>query len=235
MANNKTDSTKKVFDVAKPGKTAANPSARPVIIGHKPLLRDPMVKEASISELDSNADTQAAELSPEDKPSGGGKATSSARLLPPSELRIEPLKSGESTSLASGKSEESNSATKLNADEDAKPPEIQKDEPATQPEADQSTADNSDAAAVSNAAGQAEAKKLAAKQQQEQAAKQTAMEKLIAEKKYFVEIGEKKRRRSNRMALILLVLLLLVVGAYLLADAGIIKTSLNLPIELIKN
>lgn len=34
---------KKVFDVAKPGKSAPDPTTRPVIVGHKPLVQDPMV------------------------------------------------------------------------------------------------------------------------------------------------------------------------------------------------
>lgn len=36
---------KKVFDVTRPGKMAASATSRPVIVGHKPLVKDPMVAE----------------------------------------------------------------------------------------------------------------------------------------------------------------------------------------------
>lgn len=38
-------STKKVMDVARPGKSAPSASSRPVIVGHKPTVKDPMVSE----------------------------------------------------------------------------------------------------------------------------------------------------------------------------------------------
>jgi hypothetical protein len=34
---------KQVFDVAKPGKTAPDTSTRPIIVGHRPQVKDPMV------------------------------------------------------------------------------------------------------------------------------------------------------------------------------------------------
>lgn len=45
------DDDSKVFDVAKPGKTPATPTAKPIIVGHKTLLQDPMVKTADTDEL----------------------------------------------------------------------------------------------------------------------------------------------------------------------------------------
>ncbi len=37
------DDENKVFDVSKPGKTTADPTSRPVILGHGPVGEDPMV------------------------------------------------------------------------------------------------------------------------------------------------------------------------------------------------
>ncbi len=37
------DAPKKVFDVARPGKTPASTTSRPVIVGHKPQVQDPMM------------------------------------------------------------------------------------------------------------------------------------------------------------------------------------------------
>ena len=36
---------KKVFDVMRPGKTAASATSRPVIVGHKPQIKDPMMSD----------------------------------------------------------------------------------------------------------------------------------------------------------------------------------------------
>jgi hypothetical protein len=43
------DDDKRVFDVAKPGKTAATPTARPIIVGHGSSASDPMVKADTAS------------------------------------------------------------------------------------------------------------------------------------------------------------------------------------------
>lgn len=68
MAASKSDKPDKVFDVAKPGKAAASASSRPLIIGHKTILKDPMVKEVSVDELDGNPKNEAPTV--EDLPSG---------------------------------------------------------------------------------------------------------------------------------------------------------------------
>lgn len=54
---NKTDATesKQVFDVAKPGKASPDATGRPLIVGHKPLLTDPMVTPDSTSDQDKTA------------------------------------------------------------------------------------------------------------------------------------------------------------------------------------
>lgn len=41
---------KKVFDVMRPGKTAAGATSRPVIVGHKPQIKDPMMSERDNTE-----------------------------------------------------------------------------------------------------------------------------------------------------------------------------------------
>ncbi len=37
------DDTRKLFDVAHPGQTPANAASRPVIVGNKPVMQDPMM------------------------------------------------------------------------------------------------------------------------------------------------------------------------------------------------
>jgi chemotaxis protein histidine kinase CheA len=68
---NKNDNNDKVFDVTKPGKTAASASSRPLIIGHKSILKDPMVKESAVDDLEVDKSVKIEQLVPDsDKPSG---------------------------------------------------------------------------------------------------------------------------------------------------------------------
>ncbi len=48
MANGKDD---KVFDVANPGSASAHPNARPVIVPHRTLLRDPMMSSKKLTDV----------------------------------------------------------------------------------------------------------------------------------------------------------------------------------------
>lgn len=70
----------KVFDVARPGKSAASATSRPVIVGHKPQVKDPMMsdheqdrslmdgkKKVSVAPVAAQDDTSAPEL-PASKP-----------------------------------------------------------------------------------------------------------------------------------------------------------------------
>ncbi len=61
----------KVFDVAKPGETAPPSTAKPVIVGHKSMLKDPMMKDEGVVTLTADTDQeQKVEQEPDDKPSG---------------------------------------------------------------------------------------------------------------------------------------------------------------------
>lgn len=86
-ASNKNVPNKQVFDIAKPGKSAAAATSRPVIVNHGPMMRDPMVsdkEEKSTEEKTAptapthrvitppsatKADPVSAEPAPESKPS----------------------------------------------------------------------------------------------------------------------------------------------------------------------
>jgi hypothetical protein len=67
-----------VFDVSKPGETAANPSSKPIIVSHKPMLKqDPMMKSEDGQDKEERKDLPKAkketkiepvsEIQPEDK------------------------------------------------------------------------------------------------------------------------------------------------------------------------
>ncbi len=72
-------------------------------------------------------------------------------------------------------------------------------------------------------------------QADQEAKRQEALKKLIEEKTYNLPIGETKAKRNARLSTVVLLLLLVTfVGGYLALDAGIIKTSIPLPVHILK-
>ncbi len=93
-----------------------------------------------------------------------------------------------------------------------------------------------EAAVVDAVADQAtEDKKKQNKLSDEELARKKEIEQLITDKKYFVPIGQVSKRRNRRMLIVFLVILVLVIIGYLAIDAGIIKSSVTLPFDIIKN
>ena len=90
MADAKKDS--KVFDVAKPGKAAADATSKPIIVTNRPLMADPMVVEDSAEE----------------------KTESEPKLTAPSagKLKIEPLKHDDLATTGDEKVDGADAATK---------------------------------------------------------------------------------------------------------------------------
>ncbi len=105
MTPNTDDPDKRIFDVAKPGKTAASAQSRPVIVGHRTLLQDPMVKP-------SNSEDAKEEAPKTDEPT----ATSS-----PSGHTITPPQEQSSSPTPAAKPEENQQNP--NTEEETKPPE----------------------------------------------------------------------------------------------------------------
>src|SRR3989344_1198355 len=88
------DESKKVFDVAKPGKTAASASSRPLIIGHKTLLQDPMVTRTPLPSKAKKIKPDSSDLGIDETASG--EPEEEIKLLTPPETNIEPPNSAES-------------------------------------------------------------------------------------------------------------------------------------------
>lgn len=238
---------KKFMDVAKPGKSQPDATSRPVIVGHRPMVHDPMVSDLSGAK--------------NDKPEEEKKLVSSAgiKILPLSESeaaeKVEPAKEPESepepTAPASEETQaepdkpaetakvpepaaEEKPAEKLAAPEPA-PEEVAEAKPAETPKPAPETAvaDNAVVNAVASQAG-AKKKPVEGEVTEEDKAKQEAIQKLIESKKYNVKVGEVKRRRSRHGAVALIVLLLALIGVYLALDARLIESNLELPYEFFK-
>lgn len=83
---------KGVMDVSRPGKTAANPSSRPVLLNHKPVLQDPMFNSTQAEKVEvktkqpepgmSAGGAQTPQPQPEPKPEPGPAAQPSPGPTP---------------------------------------------------------------------------------------------------------------------------------------------------------
>ncbi len=67
------DDNKTVFDVSKPGSTPPDASSKPIIVTHKPMMKDPMVNgEKELSEMDAAVNTEGIKA-PSEKSEGSSK------------------------------------------------------------------------------------------------------------------------------------------------------------------
>ncbi|HUP26365.1 MAG TPA: hypothetical protein VM124_01820 [Candidatus Limnocylindrales bacterium] len=197
--------TPKAMDVAKPGKVLPDSSARPVIITHRPMVQDPMVK--ADDKTDDGPDTK----------------------TPDSSIKIS---SGTHGDKVIKPVSESLKAPETNEEIDPKPEtSVADDTPESKEDA---SAEAAVVEAVADQA-EVSVSKRDGKPTEEDKAKAEHLKKLIASKTYFLPVGQVARRRNRRMSVVLLLLIMLAAGAYLAIDAKVILGNVKLPIELIKN
>lgn len=201
----KTTDNNNVFDVSKPGKSAPSPTSRPIITGHHLLPQDPMV---------SGGDS----LKPDDK-------KSEQKTEKPDhvkhELRLEPNQEG-SIAVAEQKTEET---PKQPLSESQNSPAIAQDRKPT------------DESKPANDKIETPKPTLNNQLSEEELTRKKNIEKLAKEKNYFLPIAHTKKRRSTRQFLLTFTVVLVVglIIIYLAVDAGLIKTNINLPFNIIKN
>lgn len=191
-----TDS-KKTMDVATSGNNTPDTSARPVIVGHKPMVKDPMVKLEDKEEITL---TKQPEIE---------QAIHTTKTIQPLTVTVdEPEKTETDPEVAEQPVTPDTAETTANASTGTETQE----ESSEEPQGDSATSNES--AEVDALAEQAEAANRAkGEPSEEQKKQQELFQKLIAEKKYFVPIGQVTRRRKNRQAAIVLVLLIVAAGA----------------------
>lgn len=210
------------MDVSKPGKTAANASSRPIIVGHGPQVQDPMVTS---DEDNKEAEETSTKLT--------SPANSKRIIAPLSETEKE-----SDTTEASVPENLADAETMVDAEpvEEATPEtdesvvEEAPEEP-IEPEASEPSAESAVVDAVIDQVGDKKKDEIEAEEERK---RQESIDKLVAAKKYFVPIG-KVHKKSNRIWLILTLLLLLVLlGLVAAIDAEILESSISLPFDLIR-
>jgi hypothetical protein len=249
------EKTARLFDVAKPGKSAPNTTSRPIIVGHAPMIkRDPMMREdpdpveKAPGQVEENAvvvkshEKKISPLSAPDEP-----ATGNAKDVDTAQVDIPETADAEASlnlndAPASGEKEAPRSDEKTsNTDSENAPdsaPDTKNDVPAETPPPQETKTeetiaappeDPNNKAAVDSLVNEVSAKQADKKEKQDLEARTAEIEEIIEKKEYFVPIGQVSRRRSNQLVVITLMLILVfaTVGLNLAVDAGVIDIGLN--------
>ncbi len=238
------DKAAKLFDVAKPGKSAPTTTSRPIIVGHAPMMkRDPMMRDS--------ADVEKEQIEQETST----EVAKTPVIVKSHEKRLNPLPAEtETETVVAVKSDEKEVDAPDSPEIEPEPTQKRdSDEPETakiipdppneeeqsanepsEPEEDSASdpdtaADSNSKAAVDSLVNEVSAKQADKKAQQDLDAKVAEIEASIQKKEYFVPIGQVSRRRSNRILIILLIVVLLVavVGVNLAIDAGMLDVGVE--------
>jgi hypothetical protein len=203
MATSKSDADKQVMDVAKPGKTAPDASAKPVIVGHKPMVQDPMMT------AEVNAETEKA--GPEEQLVAAATTSTAKKVIAPITREEEP---GEVESPEAETTPEDSTAQTTEVGDTGE------------------NTDSNDSAVVDAVIDQVGAKKPEGLSEEE-LKRQEELDKLVADKKYFVPIGKVHRNSSRLIIGFTLLLLVVFLGLLLAIDAEIIEAGFTLPFDII--
>lgn len=214
----------KVFDVAHPGKTMPSSNARPAIITHHALAKDPMISP----ELDSAATVTDHDSNVSDRPIGFKK------------IRIEPLHIDDSTETAVDDTALPPSDAEVPEEQE---PELADDLDESMPHAEDTsesvvsnepTNTEDDTDEIADLSVQASAKKVKKSEDAEAEQRQKHAQELIASKKYALSIhSPKRRKRTVAIGSIAGLLFLAVVGAIVAIDAELIDIGIELPFDLL--
>lgn len=239
----------KVFDVAKPGETAADASSRPLIVGHGSIIKqDPMVVDPDPAAESKPVSKRGVSIQPTTEIKEEAKAPDSPKpttikvldevseekpdeSVKKEEAVVEPkAEKVEEPTVEPEKTEEEITETKETDDP--------KEEPAPETKPEEETVsdqpESSEVAATNALANELVAKKAAEEKAKEAAKKAEEFQSLINSKKYFVNIHQ-SATSGGAGKWILLLLLLLIAGAVAAIDAGLVETSITLPFDLIQN
>lgn len=206
----------RVFDITKPGHSSPDATSKPIIVGHRPTMNDPMVTDSRDS-------------------AGGYIETTPTQITVKDEARDQPLETRAEKPITpdsdnssawitppafGAKPEDSPPAPDLNIP--APEPEL----PPTEPEPESGPEPKTDSD-VTNPTPRVT-------DEITPIADQPAFEQPIEPIGNSEGMHLSEPKPKSRRGLIALVILLLLVGAYLVVDSGLIKTSINLPFHIFK-
>jgi hypothetical protein len=216
----------RVFDVARPGRTAPEPTSKPVIVGHHPTLNDPMVKEER-HPMDFGTEAAPTRISVSDDSPAMQHAASG--LEPIAHPPAEPEPEAPSWSMPSPQTQpEEPSLPDLNTT--APEPEIPAAEP--EPTAEMPPSDTA-AEPLPSTSGPASPEDSRSSDTPIDTAPPS--EDAVTEPIGHVEaLHFQPDRRRGRGKWIILAVLILLAGAYLAIDSGLVASGVKLPFHIFK-
>lgn len=200
---------KQVMDVAKPGKTPANATSRPVIVSNSAVVQDASVVQ--------DPDATAAEMS------------ETKQSLRTHTKVVSPIVIEDDT-------EDQDDSPKQEAEEKpADSEEVKKDTPAEDKKTSQDDEPLDNSSAIVDAVIDEVASQKDKAQQNKEAVRADAVSKLVESKEYFLPIKQVNTQRgSKKPALVALLLLVAtIVGLYALVDVGAIKPGFEVPFHVL--
>jgi hypothetical protein len=231
-ADNKTGTNRKIIDVAGPDTSAAEPSARPILVTNRPIMKDPMVveKEKNNEENEELASNTTKKLA---------TGSSKSRIEPLSAPTIpEETKSTEAESKIDEpknsdeekpKTDDTESAEVTKSQDEQEPPKKDREEPKNTESTESDTGPSED-----QEPSKPESKSPEQKETEEAVKKaehEAAIQKIVDSKKYYVPVNTVEKRRSKRFVALgaLLSLFLIIAWLDVALDAGLVNLSTNLP------
>lgn len=233
---------KSVMDVSRPGKSAPPPNSKSVIVGNRPMLKDPMMvkdeADNSLVKVSKKAKDRllTAPLLETEKPDA--PETAASQKQPKTDKAASPAKPAKKLTPIDTEPEDKPDAkpaepTEQTEPEPAKPeskpqetepeePQSKSEEPKPEPKADAPQTEDDKETPTAPAKDKNNA--VDAEKDEKEAKRQAAIEKLADSKKYYLPINMVEKRRSKHFAVvgILLSLLLVVAWADIALDAGLI-------------
>jgi hypothetical protein len=198
---------KQIMDVTHPGKSAANATSKPVIVGHGSMVQDPMVAPSEQSKVAEQTIDSVSDVGHE-----------GVKVAPPSSSDVASANQGESVP-GEGKTAETKDA------QSQEPSESTTNQDTENKPDDMVAGDQGVVSAVADGAIKHKSKK----DTDTDIGNRTRIEKLIKDKTYAVPIGQVRRRQHRIVGILFLTVMVLIVFFYAAIDAGIIEAPINLP------
>ncbi len=218
----------KVFDVAKPGASVAQATARPVIVSNRPLMQDPMMLTEQAEPTSAPAitttkivikpiseDDESSKTPTPEKPSTDEEASSASDKPVVTNSITPPPSAAEPAANPPAPEEEAPAASEGKA---AEPETTKTEEPAEEAESSRGDEDGEQSAAEKTKTEQ-ETAALEAETKH-----QAELDKLVESKQYVLPINAVEKRRSKQAVLLGILLILVLAAAWtdVAMDSGLI-------------
>jgi len=199
----------RVFDVSKPGKSNPSATSKPIIVGHRPTMADPMMRTDTGQDITDEASAAATRINVTDTPPDSSNGMTEPAPAGPAVEGLAHSSWNGAIEDNQGSSDVAPAIGSVAAGTEAVQPapgSVENSDPLPSPPADDVLiADEQSAPGKIEPASHVEA----------------------------LHVAEPKRKKSP-LLLFLVSLLVLIIAAYLIIDAGVVKTSIKLPFHVFK-